>query len=202
MGEHSKSKLMASKRHAILKIMLAFGTIPLDCNLEQRTDFRNLRSVLNDALIEYSILRSFYLDFVRLNRVDLQLRFVVDFSANSKSSGNRNPDPDAFLLNANATRAEGWRYLAVLSRGLYELHSYIRACIVLGNYEEAGWTVELDDVNNVDRSRAIEAKHALAEAAGDYLGRRTDLEKGKSIMATFRKESLPEMSLSIVHLLS
>jgi hypothetical protein len=198
MDECTRPKTTTSKRRAILKIVLAFGQIPLDCNLRQRTDFHNLRPVLDDALLEYPLLRSFYVDFLRLDRVDLQLRFRVNLSALEKSLGNEHPGPDTILLDADAAKAEGWRYLAILSRRLYELHSYVRACIVLGNYKEAGWTIDFDDINHVDQSRALEVKHALMEVGSSYLGQRTDLERSKSIIATFRKHSLPELTFSII----
>lgn len=193
MDERTRPKTTTSRRRAILEIMLAFSQIPLDCNLRQRTDFYNLRRVLDDALLDQTLLRSFYVDFLRLDRIDLQLRFRVNLS-------NRHLHPDTIVLDADATRVEGWRYLAIFSRRLYELHSYVRACIVLGSYEEAGWTIEFDPMNHVGPSKALEVKHALEELELRYLGQRTDLERSKSLTATFRKkQSLPEMTFSIIH---
>jgi hypothetical protein len=189
MDGRTSPKTTTSRRHAILEIMLAFSQIPLDCNLRQRTDFNNLRSVFDDALLDHPLLRSFYVDFLRLDRIDLQLRFRVNLSKK-----------DTIVLDADATKAEGWRYLAIFSKRLYELHSYVRACIVLGNYEEAGWTIEFDHMNHVGPSKALEVKHALMEVESRYIGQRTDLERSKSITATFRKkQSLPEMTFSIIH---
>lgn len=183
--------------------MGTFGKLALLNDLNERNDFRTLFRILDDALIADSLLRSLYIEFLREARIELQVKFVINWRSKAITVETAFGHRDHVILADGPADASGADYLQRVSSKLFALYNYVQSLIVENEYDEANWTIELrgDDRNRdvADRARALEMRYRLVEPTPSYLKQRGDLEKSSPVRATFRKRSLQELLLYIIH---
>jgi hypothetical protein len=191
------------KVHIMKEVMEAFGKLALLNDLKERSDFCTLFRILDDALIADSLLRSLYIEFLREGRMELQVRFIINWRIRAITVETALGYDSHVILTDHPGDASGADYLLRVSSKLFGLYNYVQTLIVENEYDEATWTIELrgDDRNRAvaDRARALEMKYGLVEPTSTYLKQRSDLEKSSPVRATFRKKSLPELLLYIIH---
>jgi hypothetical protein len=191
------------KVRVMREIMLAFVHLPLQHDLCECTDFRTLGRIVDDAVVADNLLRSLYVEFLRAGRIELQIRFSVNWHRKVVTVESGAHPPETVLTDKAAETATGADFIRAVSPKLLGLYEYVRRRIDEGEYEEANWTIEVRDTDrNKDvarRALALQRKYGLVEPSAAYLTQRKDLEESLPVSATFKKQSLREMLLRVIH---
>jgi hypothetical protein len=191
------------KVRAIREIVLAFGHLPLEHDLCERADFRTLERIVDDAVVADNLIRSLYIEFLRAGRIELQVRFSVNWHRKAVTVESGSHVPETILLSKDAEATTGADFVKAVSPKLFGLYQYVRRMIEEREYDEANWTIEVRDTDrNRDvarRSLALQEKYGLVEPSAEYLAQRQELERSMPVTATFRKQSIKEMLLQVIH---
>lgn len=200
--EPPKPKAPTPKVAAIRKIMLAFASLAQQHDLNERNEFRTLARIIDDAVVTESLLRSLYVEFLRQGRIELQIRFHIDWRTKSVTIASGKYAAETVTLDKGAEDADGEDFLRLVSKRLHALYRYVHERIVDGHYDDSNWTVELrENDRNRDVARQVEAlksKYGLRDLSVEYLQLRQDLETSNPVTATFTKKSL-DMLLRMIH---
>lgn len=196
-------KAPTPKVRAMREIMRAFGNLALNNDLIERNSFRTLFNIIEDAVVCDRLMRSLYVELLRGGRIELQVRFIINWQRKVVTVESGKSDSTTVMLSKGAESAQEEEFMRIVSPKLYELHSYVQRMIVEGEYDEANWTVELrdndPDKDVVRRCRAVERKYGLVEPSPEYLEQRRELEASRLVKAAFNKKSLKELLLRIIH---
>lgn len=191
------------KVRAMREIMLAFGRLPGEHDLCERADFRTLERIIDDAVVGDNLMRSLYIEFLRAGRIELQVRFSLNWHRKVVTVESGSPAPETIQVSESAEAATGADFVKIVSPELFGLYEYVRRMIDEGEYDEASWTIEVRDTDrNSDvarRSLALQEKYALVEPSAAYLAQRHEIEESMPVTATFKKQSFKEMLLRVIH---
>ena len=183
--------------YTVRQIILLFARLPFHHGLIQRHGFDTLLRIVDDATINDNLLRSIYIEFFSEDRIDLQLRFAINWQTGAAIVESGLMSPELVPLNGETAGTNGLDLLQTFSPKLFELYNYIENLVAEGRYDEATWTIELgdggQDISMAKRSAAVEAKYGLIELPEDHLRLREELEKANPINARFRKQTFKQL---------
>ena len=179
---------------AMREILVAFAKIPDDLELDQRSSFETLVSVIDECVLHENSLRKVTIHFLKQGDIVSEIFFEIDWNKKVIKSSHS----DDVLLDPNRD------IVSQIGEKIAVVRDYLINVIESAECEKADWNVILreDTPSLKEYAEKIRQKYNLRGLSDEYQSEIRLYEEAEKEAATGVAEQLPELGISFSYRLN